>query len=153
MNYSCILLIIGPPESSPKSEHFLGIVTLAFSEFWHGARNPYEVVHGGQRWIFQKRFFCPKNWKNGPKAGQRQSFLNLLKNFAINFYWICSIMKINIICCDPAQIPYLGKFLFLRYGPKYSQPVRLQDFLINHISRTNQWNSLIFCMLIQIHIN
>ena len=29
-------------------------------------------------------------------------------------------------------------------GQKYSQPIRMQDFLINHISRTNQWNSLIF---------
>ena len=72
----------------------------------------------------------------------------MLKNCVINFYRICSIMKIYNICCVPAKIPYLGKFWFLRYGPKCSQPIRLQDFLINHISRTNQWNSLIFCMLI-----
>ena len=26
------------------SGHFLGIVSLVFSKFWHGARNPYEVV-------------------------------------------------------------------------------------------------------------
>ena len=45
------------------------------------------------------------------------------------------------------------KFLFLRYGPKCSQPIRLQDFLIKRISRRNNWNNLIFCMLIQIHIN
>ena len=43
-----------------------------------------------------------------------------------------------IIWCVPAQIPHLGKISFLRYGPKCSQPIRLQDFLINHISRTNQ---------------
>ena len=36
-------------------------------------------------------------------------------------------MKIYVICCVPAQIPYLGKILFLRYGPKCSQPIRLQD--------------------------
>ena len=53
-------------------------------------------------------------------------------------------MKTYVICSVPAQIPYLGKFLFLRYGPECSQPIRLQDFLINHISRTNQSNSLIF---------
>ena len=52
--------------------------------------------------------------------------------------------KIYIICCVLAQIPYLGKRLFQRCGSKYSQPVRLQDFLINPISRTNQWNNLIF---------
>ena len=52
--------------------------------------------------------------------------------------------------CVPAQILYLGK-LFLRYGPKCSQPIRFHDFLNNHISRINQWNRLLFCMLIQIH--
>ena len=53
-------------------------------------------------------------------------------------------MKIYIICCVPAQIPYLGKFWFIRYLPQCSHPIRLQDFLINHISRTSQWNNLIF---------
>ena len=37
-------------------------------------------------------------------------------------------MKIYVSCV-PAQIPYLGKFWFLRYGPKCSQLIRLQDFL------------------------
>ena len=53
-----------------------------------------------------KIFFAPKVGKMGPKYG----FLNLLENLVINFYWICSIMKIYIICCVPAQISYLGKF-------------------------------------------
>ena len=100
-----------------------------------------------------KKIFWPKNLENGPKNGPKQGSLNLFKNLVINFYWICSVIKIFIVCCVPAQILYLGKYLFLRYGPKSSQPIRLQDFLINHISRTNQWNSLIFFMLIQIHIN
>ena len=30
------------------------------------------------------------------------------------------------------QIPYLGKFWFLRNSPKCSWPIRLQDFSINH---------------------
>ena len=30
------------------------------------------------------------------------------------------------------QISYLGKFWFLRYGPKCSWPIRLQDFFMNH---------------------
>ena len=91
-----------------------------------------------------KKFFWPKNLENGPKNGPKQGSLNLFKNLVINFYWICSVIKIFIVCCVPAQILYLGKYLFLRYGPKSSQPIRLQDFLINHISRTNRWNSLIF---------
>ena len=40
-------------------------------------------------------------------------------------------MKIYIISYVPAQIPCLGKFLFLRYGPKCSQQIRLQYFLIS----------------------
>ena len=110
-------------------------------------KNPYEGVHDNS--VFLKNVFHPKNWENWPKIG----FLNLKKNLVINLYLICSIMKMYIICYVPAQIPYLEKFWFLRYGPKCPQPIRLQDFLINHIPRTNVWNSLIFCMLIQVHIN
>ena len=92
---------------------------------------------------FPEIWFLLQKLGNGPKMDQKHGFLNLLKNAVIHFYWIWSIMKIYIICCVPAQISYLGKFWFMRYGPKYYQPIRLQDFLINSISRTNQWNSLI----------
>ena len=88
---------------------------------------------------FLGNFFLPQKLGNGPKMDQKQGFFNLLENLVINFYWIWSIMKIYIICCVPAQIPYLGKFLFQRYGPKCSQLNRLQDFLINHIYRTNTY--------------
>ena len=66
--------------------------------------------------------------------------LQKLAKWTRNFYWISSIMKTHIIYCVSAQIPCLIKFLFLGYGPKCSQPIRLQNFLINHISKTNQWN-------------
>ena len=125
---------------------FLRMVSLIFSKFWHGARIPIEVV--------RDRFFCLQNWENGPKVGQKQVvFFYLLENLILNFYWIWSIMNMYIIYFVPEQIPYLGKFLFLRYGPKCSQPIRLQDFLINHISRTNQLNSLIFACWYKIHLN
>ena len=39
--------------------------------------------------------------------------------------------KIYIVRRVPAQTPCLGKILFLRYGPKCSQPIRLPDYLIN----------------------
>ena len=58
--------------------------------------------------------------------------------FIIKLYAQNNTSKIYNICCVPAQIPYLGKFLPLTYGLKCSQPIRLQDFLINHISRTNK---------------
>ena len=74
--------------------------------------------------------------------GQKRGFLNLFKNLVIIFYIICSIIKIYIIYCVPVQITYLGKYFFVRYRPKCFQPIILQDFLINNISRTNQWNQV-----------
>ena len=53
------------------------------------------------------------------KIGQKEAFRNLLKNLVINFYRICSIMKIYIICCVPEQI------FFFR-----DEEIRLQDFSI-----------------------
>ena len=39
---------------------------------------------------FLENFFCPKNWENGPKMEHIEyiplDFLNILRNFAINFY-------------------------------------------------------------------
>ena len=115
------------------SGRFLGIVSL------HNMVLETNMKLCTTAW-FSRNVFAPKI----RKMAQKQGFWNLLKNFVITFFWICSIMKIYIISCVPAQIPYLEKYLFLRYRPKCSQPIRLQDFLINHISRTNQWNSLIF---------
>ena len=77
--------------------------------------------------FWRKKILPPRlgKWtKNGPK----HVFFNLLKNLIINVCWICS--KIYIMCSVPAQIPYLVKVLFMRYGAKCSQPMKLQDFLI-----------------------
>ena len=87
---------------------------------------------------FPKKFFCPKNWENGPKRAKNRVFWIYWNTFVISFYWICCIKKIYIISRVPAEIPNLGKFLSLRYGPKCSQPI---SFLINHIFGTNQWNN------------
>ena len=120
---------------------FLGIESLVFSEFWHGIWNPYQVVHDSAR-FFGKTLFVPK-----------------IGEMDLKFRWICSIMKIYVVCCVPAQILSLRKILFLKYSPKCSHPIRLHDFQINHFSRTNGWNSLFylfiyfFCILIQIHQN
>ena len=100
------------------SVRFLGIASLVFSKFWHDARNSCEVVRDTTG--FSRKIFFPQKLGKWTKMGQKQGLLNILKNFVINFYWVFSIMKIYIICCFPAQIPYLEKFWFLRYGPKYS---------------------------------
>ena len=86
---------------------------------------------------FLKKIFDSRIGKMGPKMDQKQGILNFLKNLVILLI-MCFVIKIYIICCVRAQIPSLRKFLFLTYGPNYSQLIRLQDFLINHISRANQ---------------
>ena len=77
---------------SVLSRHFLGIVSLVFSDIWHSARNPCEVVRDRAR--FSRK--CFENWGNGPKMGQKQGSFNLLENLVINFYRIWSVMKIYI---------------------------------------------------------
>ena len=51
--------------------HFLGIVTLVFSKFWHNAKNPYQNVRG--RVGFSRKIFLSHKlgkWtKNEPKWG------------------------------------------------------------------------------------
>ena len=61
------------------------------------------------------------------KIGQTYSYLNVLENLA-NFFSIWPVLKVYIDFCMLGQISYLGKFWFLRYGPKCSCPIRLQDF-------------------------
>ena len=56
---------------------------LVFSKFWHGTRDTKLFVTVAKN--FWKFFFWHKNWESGPKMGQKQGFLNLLKNVVINF--------------------------------------------------------------------
>ena len=48
-------------------------------------------------------------------------FINLVYNESLYYCNSCMLEKIS----------YLGKFWFLRYGPKCSLPIRLRDFSIN----------------------
>ena len=75
------------PFVCPELYHqfFLGIVLLVFSNFWHDARRPYEDVRD-RAGFSRKKSFCPKIGKMGQKMGQKQSFLNILKNCVIKFY-------------------------------------------------------------------
>ena len=50
------------------ARRLLGIVSLFLSKFWHGARNPFEVMHV-RVGFSRKMFFCPQNYENGPKTG------------------------------------------------------------------------------------
>ena len=78
-----------------------------------------------------------KKGESGPKI---LFFFNLSKNLVIYFFWVYSLRKVYIICCVPAQIPYLGKIWFL----KDSWPIRMSNFCINHVSKAKSWKNLIF---------
>ena len=87
-----------------------------------------------QSQIFWKSCFAPKTGK----IGQIQDSLNVWKSlvfFSVLYFFINLVYKEILYycnCCMLEQISYLGKFWFLRYGPKCSWPIRLQDFSINH---------------------
>ena len=55
------------------------IWSLGFSEFWDGARNPYQVVCDSQ--IFWENFFCQRNWRNGSKISLNEN---------CSYYLLCS---------------------------------------------------------------
>ena len=114
----------------------------------HGVRKPYEVMRDRVKFFWKKKF--PNKHR---KWGKNWVFGNCWKIWSLFFFWICSVMKVYTICSVPAQIPYLGKILFPRHGPKWSQPVRLKDFWIRYISITNWLNGVFLCMLIQIYEN
>ena len=82
---------------------------------------------------FPEKYFCPQNYENGPKMDQEQGFLNVLKKLIIDFYCICSIMKIYIIC---RAIPIFGKMLSITFGMVLETLMKLcmtePDFLEKH---------------------
>ena len=89
-------------------------------------------------------FFVPKIGKMNSKWA-KTVFWICWENLVVNFYWVRSSVKICIICCVPAQISYSET-------AKMCSVNQIAGFF-NCILRTNQWNSLIFCMLIQVPIN
>ena len=72
---------------------------------------------------FFKIMFCPQNGENRPSPG----FFECIGKFS--FFSHESLYYCN--SCMLEEISYLGKFWFLRYGPKCSWPIRRQDFSIN----------------------
>ena len=79
----------------------------------------------------------------------KQGVFEFIEKLVINFYWICSTMKIYIVCNTANNIksstnPIFVKFLLLRFGAKCSKPIISKDFFFNHISMTNQWKAWFF---------
>ena len=120
---------MGPPamvrrvcQSVLLSGSFLGMDLLGFSKFWHDVRNPCKIVCDS--WIFLKK---KKRWmlqKWGKWA--KQGFLNLLENLVI--FFLNSVSNKSLYYLLYFQSPYFGKIWVLRYRPKCSMSIRLQDF-------------------------
>ena len=96
---------------------------------------------------FSRKIF-PLKLENRPKTGFFEFIEEFCHWFFLNLFYNENLYYLLCSCTNPI----FGKKFFQRCGPKCCEPIRLQDFLINHIFRTNRWNSLIFYMLIQIHI-
>ena len=80
-----------------------------------------------------KIMFCPPNGENRPSPGFFEC-IGKFRFFSQFFIFLStwSIMKVYIMVILACFRKFLiGKFWFLRYGPKCSWPIRLQDFSIN----------------------
>ena len=91
---------------SHQESNFQG--KLVFSEFWHGARNPYEVVRD-RTGFSGKHFFAQKFGKMDQKWAKNRVFKIYWKIWSLIFTEFALQWK---LICAPAQIPYLGKILF-----------------------------------------
>ena len=81
---------------------------------------------------FLKKMFYPQNRENRPSPGFFEWKVQFFSQFFI--FFISLVYNESLYYCNSCmleQISYLGKFWFLRYGPKCSWPIRLQDFSIN----------------------
>ena len=108
---------------------------LALQFFWELNRVlGVHVMLGRTEPIFLKKMFYPQNGENRPSPGffeciGKFSFFSQFFIFFISVVYNESLYYCN--SCMLEQISYLGKFWFLKYGPKCSQPIKLQDFSIN----------------------
>ena len=83
---------------------------------------------------FLKIMFCLPNSKNWPSLGFFECIGKFSFFFSVLYFFINLVYNESLYYCNSCmleQISYLGKFWFLRYGPKCSWPIRLQDFSIN----------------------
>ena len=83
--------------------------------------------------VCQKKVFYPQNGENRPSPGFFEC-IGKFSFFSVLYFFISLVYNESLYycnCCMLEQISYLGKFWFLRYGPKCSWPIRLRDFSIN----------------------
>ena len=95
-------------------------------------RGPYGVVYDRAR-FFEKNVLPPK-WEKLSKPRVLWMYRKVQFFFLVLYFLISVVYNESLYDCNSCmleQILYLGKFWFLRYGPKCSWPIRLQHFSIN----------------------
>ena len=106
--------------------------SLAFSGTQNGVRSPCGAVYDRGR-FFENHVLTPKCAKQTKPTvlwmHRKVQFFSQFFIFYINLVYNESLHYFN--SCMLEQISYLGKFWFLRYGPKCSWPITLRDFWIN----------------------
>ena len=98
----------------------------------------------------RKIHFCPNCGKKGLKWLQNKVFWILWK---ISLVFPGNNLKWKLIVIDILPpIPYMAKFWFLSFGPKYCWLIKLQDYLKCNISREKWMIKFIFGMQINMKV-
>ena len=95
--------------------------------------------------FFEKNVSVPK-WGKQSKPRVLRMYRKV-QFFSLVFYFVISVVYESLYYCNSfmlEHISYLEKFWFLRYGPKFSWPIRLQVFSINH-KEINEINWVLVC--------
>ena len=106
-----------------KATCFLGIRSLVFLNFGM-------ILETHVKLCVTDGFFFWKigKWGNGPKLEEYKVFWIYWKICPLICYKFVLTWKFTLFANAPVQILYLRKICFLRYGPKLSDPIKLQDF-------------------------
>ena len=102
---------------------FLLIVSLTFSKFWHGARNPNEVVH--ERAGFSRKCsFAPEMGK----MGQKQGFFEFIGKLS-HYFFLNKVYKEILYLLYSCTNPILGKILLPEIWAKMLSTNQIAVFL------------------------
>ena len=108
------------------SGHFLGIVSLVFSKYWHGARNPYEIVCYSR--IFWKRFLLPQKLGKWTKKWTKNRFFKIYwkkyHQFSLNLCYNENLYYLQCSCANPI----IGKILFSEIWAKMFSANQITGF-------------------------
>ena len=131
------------------SWHFLGLVSLIFFKFWHGARNLYEVVHDKAKFPRKSILFCTNSMFGKffiPEILAKMFSADQIAGYFNHPYLQNRSMKQPdfVHALTNSHKLKLDQNIFVWAVSKMVWPVCLQDSKIDCISKMNRWNELFF---------